>query len=257
MGKVNLLQNLAITGVIAATGIATTPAEATPFKIKVTGPIGTEVMVTPTKDNVPIPNTKQTLEILPPAGMVTFVIPNKVGNPLVEPNDAIVEFDIPGFAVINEKKAALEEVAGTFAFVPSLGEFLVDELGPGGNILVPAFGSTTTDLFSAVDLTEYIANPASFNIGDEFTISGGTSSLLSGFLFSSTPIGFDPSVGFITDSPINGDVSVVASQLITAATPEPTSTLSLLALGTLGAASTIKRKLKKSKSTEKDTTKVG
>jgi hypothetical protein len=40
-------------------------------------------------------------------------------------------------------------------------------------------------------------------------------------------------------------------------TPEPTSTLSLLALGTLGAASTIKRKLKPSKSAEDDTTKVG
>lgn len=38
--------------------------------------------------------------------------------------------------------------------------------------------------------------------------------------------------------------------------PEPTSTLSLLALGTLGAASTLKRKLKTSKSTEKETTKV-
>jgi hypothetical protein len=39
--------------------------------------------------------------------------------------------------------------------------------------------------------------------------------------------------------------------------PEPTSTLSLLALGTLGAASTLKRKLKQSKSAEDDTTKVG
>jgi hypothetical protein len=38
--------------------------------------------------------------------------------------------------------------------------------------------------------------------------------------------------------------------------PEPTSTLSLLALGTLGAASTLKRKLKPSQSTEKETTKV-
>ena len=40
-------------------------------------------------------------------------------------------------------------------------------------------------------------------------------------------------------------------------TPEPTSVLSLFALGTLGAASTLKRKLKPSKSTEKETTKVG
>jgi hypothetical protein len=39
--------------------------------------------------------------------------------------------------------------------------------------------------------------------------------------------------------------------------PEPSSSLSLLALGTLGAASTLKRKLKPSQSTEKETTKVG
>jgi hypothetical protein len=39
--------------------------------------------------------------------------------------------------------------------------------------------------------------------------------------------------------------------------PEPTSTFSLLALGTLGAASTLKRKLNTSKSAEKETEKVG
>ncbi|MFM6788793.1 MAG: PEP-CTERM sorting domain-containing protein, partial [Microcystis panniformis] len=39
-------------------------------------------------------------------------------------------------------------------------------------------------------------------------------------------------------------------------TPEPTSTIGLLALGTLGAASTLKRQLKSSKSSEKETTKV-
>ncbi|MFN9734283.1 MAG: PEP-CTERM sorting domain-containing protein, partial [Microcystis sp.] len=38
--------------------------------------------------------------------------------------------------------------------------------------------------------------------------------------------------------------------------PEPSSILSILALGTLGAASTLKRQLKSSKSTEKETTKV-
>jgi hypothetical protein len=38
--------------------------------------------------------------------------------------------------------------------------------------------------------------------------------------------------------------------------PEPTSTISLIALGTLGAASTLKRKLKSSKPSEKETTKV-
>jgi hypothetical protein len=39
--------------------------------------------------------------------------------------------------------------------------------------------------------------------------------------------------------------------------PEPTATLSLLALGTIGAGATLKRKLKPSKSTAKETTKVG
>ncbi len=42
-----------------------------------------------------------------------------------------------------------------------------------------------------------------------------------------------------------------------ASVPEPTSTLSILALGTLGAASTLKRKLKPSQSIENETTKVG
>ncbi|NCS77040.1 MAG: PEP-CTERM sorting domain-containing protein [Microcystis aeruginosa K13-07] len=41
------------------------------------------------------------------------------------------------------------------------------------------------------------------------------------------------------------------------AVPEPTSILSLLALGTLGAASTLKRQIKSSKPSEKETTKVG
>ncbi|NCQ94609.1 MAG: PEP-CTERM sorting domain-containing protein [Microcystis aeruginosa W11-06] len=38
--------------------------------------------------------------------------------------------------------------------------------------------------------------------------------------------------------------------------PEPSSILGILAIGTLGAASTLKRKLKSSKLTEKETTKV-
>lgn len=59
-------------------------------------------------------------------------------------------------------------------------------------------------------------------------------------LFASTPIVIEK--GYILDqcTPI----------------PEPASTLSLLALGTLGAASTLNRKLKPSKSSEKETTTV-
>ncbi|MFM6057817.1 MAG: PEP-CTERM sorting domain-containing protein, partial [Microcystis aeruginosa] len=39
--------------------------------------------------------------------------------------------------------------------------------------------------------------------------------------------------------------------------PEPSSILGIITLGTLGAASTLKRQLKPSKSSEKETTKVG
>jgi hypothetical protein len=45
-------------------------------------------------------------------------------------------------------------------------------------------------------------------------------------------------------------------EFFTVKVPEPTSNLSLLALGTLGAASTLKRKLKPSKASEKEITKV-
>jgi hypothetical protein len=59
---------------------------------------------------------------------------------------------------------------------------------------------------------------------------------------------------FSTGLEISGTVT---KELITLVpVPEPTSILSLLALGTLGAASTLKRKLKPSQSTEKETTKV-
>ncbi|BBH38777.1 hypothetical protein myaer102_12840 [Microcystis viridis NIES-102] len=48
----------------------------------------------------------------------------------------------------------------------------------------------------------------------------------------------------------------IEGQHRTRTTPEPSTILSLLALGTLGAASTLKRKLKPSQLTEKETTKV-
>lgn len=61
--------------------------------------------------------------------------------------------------------------------------------------------------------------------------------------------------GFIENgtTDIDGEPSVEME----VAVPEPTSILSLLALGTLGAASTLKRKLKPFKSIENETTKIG
>jgi hypothetical protein len=76
------------------------------------------------------------------------------------------------------------------------------------------------------------------------------------FLLSSlnVPNGVASAIRVSSSSSNHPDISAAATP---AAIPEPASTLGLLALGTLGAASTLKRKLKPSKSTEKETTKVG
>jgi hypothetical protein len=55
----------------------------------------------------------------------------------------------------------------------------------------------------------------------------------------------------------NGSTTANSSSVASANVPEPSSTIGLLALGTLGIASTLKRKLKPSQSTAKQTTKVG
>ncbi len=65
-----------------------------------------------------------------------------------------------------------------------------------------------------------------------------------------------PSTGFISNGTTDTAASASLGLTATERVPEPTSTLSLLALGTLGAASTLKRKLKPSKTSEKETTKV-
>ncbi|WP_228008427.1 PEP-CTERM sorting domain-containing protein [Microcystis aeruginosa] len=80
-------------------------------------------------------------------------------------------------------------------------------------------------------------------------------------------IGFTP-FQYVTASspayPSSGDANTALSSASfrynlgnTTSVPEPSAILGLLALGTLGAASTLKRQLKPSKSTEKATTKVG
>jgi hypothetical protein len=72
-----------------------------------------------------------------------------------------------------------------------------------------------------------------------------------GQLTGKQPSDFD----FCNPTCINSTVRILNVSLVH--TPEPTSVLSLFALGTLGAASTLKRKLKPCQSSEKETTKVG
>ena len=72
-----------------------------------------------------------------------------------------------------------------------------------------------------------------------------------GQLIGKQPSDFD----FCNQACVNGTARILNVSLVH--TPEPTSVLSLFALGTLGAASTLKRKLKPSQFTEKETTKIG
>ncbi|MCZ8227352.1 MAG: PEP-CTERM sorting domain-containing protein [Microcystis sp. LE19-84.1B] len=94
----------------------------------------------------------------------------------------------------------------------------------------------------------------------------GTSGLLWSLVANIAPGQADPPlfVSFSTAAAFSGSLNNQPTSSAGSVTapgiervPEPTSTLSLLALGTLGAASTLKRKLKSSKSTGKETTKVG
>jgi hypothetical protein len=92
-----------------------------------------------------------------------------------------------------------------------------------------------------------------------YTAPDGSSVEVIGFTIDSITPGTDM-VSFlkIGANGINDTTATLSLKFTPAnAVPEPTSTLSLLALGTLGAASTLKRKLKPSQSTEKETTKVG
>jgi|NOAtaT_5_FD_contig_61_592458_length_981_multi_7_in_0_out_0_1 hypothetical protein len=111
-------------------------------------------------------------------------------------------------------------------------------------------------LYSLVDLNEFLKNGApSFTLGDPLSIVNGKIDSLPGMLFSATPFSFTPENGFTNTTYFTGQGNPFTTHDIEPI-PEPTSTLSLLALGTLGAASTLKRKLKSSKLTEKETTKV-
>ncbi len=104
-----------------------------------------------------------------------------------------------------------------------------------------------------------IGSRLSIGLGYSSAIGDATIQLDADLLEPETPV--DITVGLdIRQFPLSIKTSInlgdtnfnIASELKTKTTPEPTSTLSLLALGTVGAVSTLKRK-QKSKSPEKQT----
>lgn len=107
-----------------------------------------------------------------------------------------------------------------------------------------------TSLFIGIDLNQWIPSNTEFEIGDTFNFTNGVSSDAPGIIVGTSEILFDRSVGWITLNPFTG-TGVVVAKSDGETVSEPSSILSLVSLGTLGAASTLKRKLKSSQSTEK------
>ncbi len=117
--------------------------------------------------------------------------------------------------------------------------------------IVPFFFDPLIDLHIGVDLAQWFLNPPVFNFGDTVTFTNGTNPEYSGVIIGTSEIYFDGTLGFSTDNPFTGTLTItggIDGQVVPV--PEPTSTLNLLALGTLGVASTFKRKLKPSKKDE-------
>jgi hypothetical protein len=81
-----------------------------------------------------------------------------------------------------------------------------------GEIDIPAFDTSNSPLYVAVNLTDWLSAPPSFMpaIGDTFTISNGVSSALPGFIFSNSPIDFTHGSGFDDPAPYSGDAMVRA-----------------------------------------------
>ena len=152
-------------------------------------------------------------------------------------------------------------------------------LGFGNNFIctAPTAGGINCTQETILTFSSGVNNLSFYQVGDN---ASGVVALVDVFengLFSSTVniLGFnDPFVPNLVDLTGFSNVSSIRIYNVTdpaglgwdnfqfdvatnpVSTPEPTSTLSLLALGTLGTASTLKRKLKSSKLTEKETTKV-
>ncbi|MBL8703134.1 MAG: hypothetical protein JNK67_32415 [Alphaproteobacteria bacterium] len=76
----------------------------------------------------------------------------------------------------------------------------------GAEYLVPMIFDSlgVDDLYIAVDLVQWLSFPSAYDLGNMLSIVDGTSDLLPGFLFSTSPIGFDATSGFTTSDPWTG-----------------------------------------------------
>jgi hypothetical protein len=169
-------------------------------------------------DNVPI-----TVRVTPDYRSNGQIIPGVPGDPIVlRPGESLPPDRREGFALRRDAELASYKVeysgsplsSTELAFLGlvdgTLSELNLDVgIAIFGDILVPGLNNATTDLFIAVDLTQWGLHPTSFGPGDVFSISAGLSDDLPGFLIGTSPVTLGPN-GFETANPFTGTVFVGA-----------------------------------------------
>jgi hypothetical protein len=95
-------------------------------------------------------------------------------------------------------------------FQAEISEALLSTIGLNEFDVPMLFNDSVSDIFAAVDLAKWLANPPVVNIGDVFSVTGGVSSSLPGFIVGTSPIRFSSDAGWITDNPFTGSVTAIA-----------------------------------------------
>lgn len=177
-----------------------------------------------------------------PLGDTRVQLPNGADKPKGEADSGKLDAGSTDYRIqYSPRRSAVTDT--TLAFVTgsaselSEGDLslLTDFFLGDGRFFVPTLfdSKDLQDLFIAVDLTQWLNFPTYVNNGDEFDIVNGVSDALPGFLVSTSPISFDPAVGFKTDNAAT--LRVIAQGTIdgSVAVPQP-MTLALIAGGMIG-----------------------
>lgn len=98
----------------------------------------------------------------------------------------------------------------------------------GNEFVVPYFFNADIDLHVGFDLSQWFLNPPEFSFGDVLAFTGGVNPDYLGVIIGTSEIRFDDTLGFVTDNPYTGMVTIAGG--IDGEVSEPPSVL-LVALG--------------------------
>lgn len=176
-------------------------------------------------------------------------LPTPVNATLITEDFLTTESGFTGYRVIS-----ITGTQGTSPFADPENGPIIGLLAPGTTQIVP-FAALNDNLFNP----NGVANPGS-NTASAFFSQGGLAYNINEQ--NTTPPTVDPYQAFYdaASQSYMGCLTPCATLSNLKLVPEPSSTAGLLAIGSfgaLGAASTLKRKLKSSKTSEKETIKVG